>query len=123
MPVEFLRRLLGDSKKLRKWSNIGKGKLLTFFEAFDSRYRKDGKAYKKKQDQGTAATEATVETTEAVTILDPATRVRKQAKKLKPKRIISHLEENGTTITLNLEGTDEEHKNFIEALKEWRINE
>ncbi|MDA1131261.1 MAG: ATP-binding protein [archaeon] len=123
LPVEFLRRLLGDSKKLRKWSNIEKGKLLTFFEAFDSRYRKDGKAYKKKQDQGTAATEATVETTEAVTILDPATRVRKLAKKLKPKRIISHLEENGTTITLNLEGTDEEHKNFIEALKEWRINE
>jgi hypothetical protein len=123
LPVEFLRRLMADSEKPRKWGNIEKGKELTFFEAFDKRYRKDGKAHKKRQEQGTSTTQTTVSTPVTDTISDPAARVREHRKKLKPKRIIHSLEENESTITLNLEGTDEERQNLVEALKEWRINE
>jgi hypothetical protein len=123
LPVEFLRRLLDDSKRPRKWGSIEKGKELSFFEAFDKRYRKDGKAYKKRQEQGTGTTQTTVYTPVTDTISDPAARVREHRKKLKPKRIIQSLEENESTITLTLKGTDEEQKNLVEALKEWRISE
>jgi hypothetical protein len=123
LPVEFLRRLLDDSKKPRKWGSIEKGKELSFFEAFDKRYRKDGKAYKKRQEQGTGTTQTTVYTPVTDIISDPAARVREHRKKLKPKRIIQSLEENESTITLTLKGTDEEQKNLVEALKEWRISE
>jgi G:T/U-mismatch repair DNA glycosylase len=54
---------------------------------------------------------------------DPQARVRAHKKKLKAKKIITSLTQNGSEMTLTFAGTEEEQKNFIEAIKEWRANE
>ena len=78
-PKEFLRRLLEDSKQERKWGPIENGKQLTFFDAFDKRYRKDGNAFKKRAQQGGPAKKTENETdTLADAPVDPQARVRTQ---------------------------------------------
>lgn len=130
LPKEFLRRLLIDSKKMRRWGNIQGGTELTFSEAFDKRYRNDGKAFKKRQEQGVGIANPTgipidnhLSKANSESIHDPATRVRQKRKSLKPKRIIESIDEKETSITLNLSGTKEERKNFLEVLREWSIRD
>ena len=125
LPKEFLRRLLEDSKRNRKWGPIDGGNEITFFEAFDKRYRGDGNAFKKRKIESVASKDST-ETTEEdsqASVADPQARVRARKKKLKPKKIISNLITTGNEITLTFSGTEDEQKNFIEAIKEWRANE
>jgi len=129
LPKEFLRRLLIDSKKPRKWGNIHGGKELTFSEAFDKRYRSEGKAFKKRQEQGTNPSSISSSIKEGpadtpgVSITDPASRVRQRKKSLKPKRIIESIEEGQSTLILELSGTPEERRNFLEVLREWHVRD
>ena len=125
LPQEFLRRLLEDSKRLRKWGGINGGREMTFFEAFDHRYRKDAAAHKKKKEQaGTISRNMELHpaTPQEVTA-DPQARVRARKKKLKPKKIISNISESGKEVILTFSGTEEEKRGFIDAIKEWRANE
>jgi hypothetical protein len=125
LPKEFLRRLLEDSKRKRKWGPINGGKKITFFEAFDKRYRGDGNAFKKRKIQTSTSTDDTkiAEEVNPAAVDDPQARVRAHKKKLKAKKIITSLTQNGSEMTLTFAGTEEEQKNFIEAIKEWRANE
>jgi hypothetical protein len=125
LPKEFLRRLLEDSKRKRKWGPINGGKEITFFEAFDKRYRGDGNAFKKRKIQAATGTDDTkiAEEVNPEAVDDPQARVRAHKKKLKAKKIITSLTQNGSEMTLTFAGTEEEQKNFIEAIKEWRANE
>ena len=125
LPKEFLRRLLEDSKRERKWGPIENGKDLTFFEAFDKRYRKDGNAFKKRLQQGGGPEKTTEKDTETSmeTPADPQARVRARKKKLKPKKIITSISESGDNVVLTFSGSEEEKQNFLEAIKEWRANE
>ena len=125
LPKEFLRRLLEDSKRNRKWGPIDGGKEITFFEAFDKRYRGDGNAFKKRKIESVASKDGTGTTEEdtQASVADPQARVRARKKKLKPKKIISDIITTGNEITLTFSGTEDEQKNFIEAIKEWRANE
>lgn len=130
LPKEFLRRLLIDSKKLRKWGNIQGGKELTFSEAFDKRYRGDGKAFKKRQEQGSGAPPSAPSSVKdgpadapSFSINDPASRVRQRKKSLKPKRIIESIDEEQSTLTLKLTGTLEERQSFLEVLREWHVRD
>ena len=56
-------------------------------------------------------------------ISDPKSRVRERKKKLKPKKIITSIEEDNETLIIEFLGTREERLNFIESIKEWRTNE
>jgi hypothetical protein len=56
-------------------------------------------------------------------IADPKARVRERKKKLKPRKIITSLEHNDQEIVLTFTGSNEERNNFIESIKEWRLNE
>ena len=125
LPKEFLRRLLDDSKKERKWGPIENGKEISFFDAFDKRYRKDGNAHKKRKEQlGNITDDVTSNGGGDVpAIADPKARVRERKKKLKPRKIITSVEQNDQDIVLTFTGTDEERDNFIESIKEWRTNE
>mgnify|MGYP001239386395 CR=1 FL=1 len=124
LPKEFLRRLLEDSKKERKWGNINNGKQMSFFEAFDYRYRQDGKAFKKRQLESESKPNNDSKTAGPTKqISDPKSRVRERKKKLKPKKIITSIEENNETLIIEFLGTREERLNFIESIKEWRKNE
>lgn len=125
LPKEFLRRLLEDSKRGRKWGPIESGKELTFFEAFDKRYRKDGNAFKKRLEQGAGLEKGTEKDTkiDVGAATDPKARVRARKKKLKPKKIITNISESGNDVVLTISGSLEEKQNFLEAIKEWRANE
>ena len=124
MQKEFLRRLLEDSKKELKWCNINNGKQMSFFEAFDYRYRQDGKAFKKRQLESESKPNNDSKTAGPTKqISDPKSRVRERKKKLTPKKIITSIEENNETLIIEFLGTREERLNFIESIKEWRKNE
>lgn len=125
LPKEFLRRLLEDSKRGRKWGPIESGKELTFFEAFDKRYRKDGNAFKKRLEQGAGLEKGTEKDAkiDVGAATDPKARVRARKKKLKPKKIITNISESGNDVVLTISGSLEEKQNFLEAIKEWRANE
>ena len=125
LPKEFLRRLLEDSKGKRKWGPIESGKELTFFEAFDKRYRNDGKAFKNRTQQGGSAHKNADAGTATIADMpaDPQARVRARKKKLKPKKIITNISESGNDVVLTFSGSEEEKQNFLEAIKEWRANE
>ena len=123
LPREFLRRLLDDSKKERRWGNIKNGRKMPFFVASDYRYRNDGKDYKKRklQNDGLNTTNSEKHGTQKQ-ISDPKSRVRERKKKLKPKKIITSIEEDNETLIIEFLGTREERLNFIESIKEWRTN-
>jgi len=125
LPKEFLRRLLDDSKKERKWGPIENGKEISFFVAFDKRYRKDGNAFKKRKEkvESTSGSISDGETSSVEHIADPKARVRERKKKLKPRKIITSLKQNDQEIVLTFTGSNEERNNFIESIKEWRLNE
>ena len=125
LPKEFLRRLLDDSKKERKWGPIENGKEISFFDAFDKRYRKDGNAHKKRKEQlGNITDDVTSNGGgDMPAIADPKARVRERKKKLKPRKIITSVEQNDQDIVLTFTGSNEERDNFIESIKEWRTNE
>ena len=126
LPQEFLRRLLEDSKRMRKWGGIHGGKELTFFEAFDKRYRGDAAAYKKRKEQAETPSEQTKDETDTPSVevaADPQARVRARKKKVKPKKIITNISESGNDVVLTFSGSEEEKQNFLEAIKEWRANE
>lgn len=125
LPKEFLRRLLDDSKKARKWGPIENGKEISFFDAFDKRYRKDGNAHNKRKEQlGSIVDDSkSSENGNVLTIADPKARVRERKKKLKPRKIITSVEQKDQDIVLTFTGSDEERDNFIESIKEWRTNE
>jgi len=125
LPKEFLRRLLEDSKRERKWGPIEGGKELTFFDAFDKRYRKDGNAFKKRLQQGGGPEKITEKdtATSVETPADPQARVRARKKKLKPTKIITNISESGNDVVLTFSGSEEQKQNFLEAIKEWRANE
>jgi hypothetical protein len=125
LPKEFLRRLLDDSKKERKWGPIENGKEISFFVAFDKRYRKDGNAHKKRKEKIEITTSSGTgdETSGVELIADPKARIRERKKKLKPRKIITSVEQNDQEIVLTFTGSDEERNNFIESIKEWRLNE
>ena len=124
LPKEFLRRLLEDSKKDRKWGNIKNGKQMSFFEAFDYRYRQDGKAFKKRQLNSASNANNDLNTIrQGRQISDPRSRVVERKKKLKPKKIITSIQEDGETLLIEFSGTSEERHYFIESIKEWRTNE
>ena len=125
LPKEFLRRLLDDSKKERKWGPIENGKEISFFDAFDKRYRKDGNAHKKRKEQLSNITDDVTSNGggDMPAIADPKARVRERKKKLKPRKIITSVEQNDQDIVLTFTGSNEERDNFIESIKEWRTNE
>ena len=125
LPKEFLRRLLEDSKRNRKWGPIDGSKEITFFEAFDKRYRGDGNAFKKRDRESGESTgdKEAAEEENTATVADPQARVRARKKKLKPKKIITSISQKGNEMNLTFAGTEEEQENFIEAIKEWRANE
>ena len=109
---------------MRKWGPIENGKQLTFFDAFDKRYRKDAAAYKKRAQQGGPAKKTENETdTLADAPVDPQARVQARKKKLKPKKIITNISESGNDVVLTFSGSEEEKQNFLEAIKEWQANE
>jgi hypothetical protein len=123
LPKEFLRRLLEDSNKQRKWGPIENGKKMTFFEAFDKRYRNDGNAFKKRQEKGGKREPKVEPETTEISVADPQARVRARKKKVKPKKIITNISESGNDVVLTFSGSEEERKNFLEAIKEWKVNE
>jgi hypothetical protein len=123
LPKEFLRRLLEDSKRNRKWGPIEKGKELTFFDAFDKRYRKDGNAFIKRQQKNPVLEEKVDFETNVKAIADPQARVRERKKKLMPQKIITSIFESGNDVVLTFSGSKEEKQNFLESIKEWRAYE
>ena len=110
---------------MRKWGGIHGGKELTFFEAFDKRYRGDAAAYKKRKEQAGTPDEQTNDETDVPVeaIADPQARVRARKKKLKPTKIITNISESGNDVVLTFSGSEEQKQNFLEAIKEWRANE
>ena len=111
---------------MRKWGGIHGGKELTFFEAFDKRYRGDAAAYKKRKEQAGTSSEQTKDETDTPSVevaADPQARVRARKKKVKPMKIITNSSESGNDVVLTFSGSEEEKQNFLEAIKEWRANE
>jgi hypothetical protein len=121
LPREFLRRLLDDSKKERRWGNIKNGNQMSFFDSSDWRYRNDGTLYKKRKQQNDGIVSIDSEKHgPQKQISDPKSRVRERKKKLKPKRIITSIQENNEKLIIEFSSSKEERLNFIESIKEWK---
>ena len=111
MPVEFLRRVRDFLTEPRQWGQINRGKKISFFEASDHRYRKEGSSKPAKKKKKEAPT----------TEFNPDSKP-KNKKTVKPNpSVVKSYHDDGKFTTVIIDNKADKASELLEQIRRWKI--
>jgi hypothetical protein len=111
MPVEFLRRVRDFLTEPRQWGQINRGKEISFFEASDHRYRKEGSSKPAKKKKKEAPT----------TEFNPDSKP-KNKKTVKPNPgVVKSYQDDGKFTTVIIDNKADKASELLEQIRRWKI--
>lgn len=115
LPLEFLRKLRKHLDRKKQWGQVKKGSKMSFSDAFDYRYRNEGKKAKKPSSKGASNKGEKASGTKA---FDPDKRTRKKPQKPKPGVVRSITKKGSDTVVVIDSGADGS-KELIREIRRW----
>lgn len=113
MPVEFLRRVRDYLAEPRQWGQISRGRQMSFLDASDHRYRKEGAPAKKKSVGKNKAV--------GITEFNPDSKPKKK-KTVKPNPgVVKSYEDDGKFTTVVIDNKAEKASELLEQIRRWKI--
>ena len=130
LPLDFLEKVRAIADEERGWGDIKKGKKLTFSQAFDYRYRNEGK--KKKKLAASGGTPAAIpqrptttgggSTTPRPTVTAPSRPRRQQPTSNTVKQVVVSIDESGDETVVKLDKNREGYEDLMTKLRMWQID-
>jgi hypothetical protein len=130
LPLDFIRLLRAEMDKKRQWGQIKNGTKMSFSDAFDKRYRGEGKlkqnANKKTREKFNPVDEPSQKTKKESKeekapdepIFDPS---RKNKKIIKHQPIVKSIENKGGDTIVVLDNSKEGYNDLIQIIRKWLI--
>jgi len=120
LPMEFLRKIHSIVGEKRSWKPIRKGKKMSFYDAFQFRYRNEGKKVKKSKSTSLQAASVSVSSNPATpSVPAPPGQVSKSRTANRPKSIISNITEKENTLILTVDKSDPAYEGLRAQLRMW----
>jgi hypothetical protein len=120
LPMEFAKQLLDRLSEPKQWGQIKKGSKskLTFREAFEHRYKTEGKPAKLKESKKPGKP-AKDDTKESASRFDPSKTTRK--KPVKPKPVVRDISKDGPDTVVVIDNDAEGSSELMREIRRWKI--
>ena len=130
LPLDFLEKVRAIADEERGWGDIKRGKKLTFSQAFDYRYRNEGKKKKKLAASGgtpAPTPQRPTSTGGGVTTSQPAPTAPSRPRRQQPasntvKQVVVSIDESGDETVVKLDKNREGYEDLMTKLRMWQID-
>lgn len=130
LPIEFLERVKAIADEEKAWGDIKRGKKLTFSQAFDYRYRNEGKKKKKLAASGGQPAQPiprpnppSGQPQPSQPAPSPPTRPRRQQPASNTvKQVVLSIDETGSETLVRLDKSRDGYEDLMTKLRMWQID-